>query len=134
MADVGPGRIYKISCIISVAWAVTVYKTRLTLDEKLFNRPSPNFIDGEMAEIVIKIPEELEELPEDWSAVALDAIRLRAFELKLKRSKAFRKILLDALDKMLEHSTLTNEDCLRLGREDNSAMKLRIEQKMSETR
>jgi hypothetical protein len=86
-----------------------------------------------MAEIVIKIPEELEELPEDWPAVALDAIRLRAFELKLKRSKAFRKLLLDALDKMLEHSTLTNEDCLRLGREVNSAMKLRIEQKISET-
>ena len=84
-----------------------------------------------MAEIVVKIPEELEELPEDWSAVALEAIKLRAFELKLKKSKAFRKTLLDALDKMLEHSTLTDEDCIRLGREVNRAVRLRTERELS---
>ena len=102
--------------------------------EKLFICSGPDSSSVvEMVEIVIKIPEELEELPEDWSAVALEAIRLRAFELKLKRSKEFRKLLLDALDKMLEHSTLTDEDCLRLGREVNRTVRLKIERETSRT-
>mgnify|MGYP007109748293 CR=1 FL=1 len=85
-----------------------------------------------MAEIVVRIPEELEELPEDWAAVAEEAIRTRAFELKLKRSKAFRKTLLEVLNKMLESSTLTDEDCVRLGREVNRAMRLRVERELSQ--
>ena len=55
-----------------------------------------------MAELVIKIPEELEEeikeIPkEDWSEVALKAIELRAFELKLEKSRKLRHALFKAL-------------------------------------
>ncbi|PKP57595.1 MAG: hypothetical protein CVT88_08705 [Candidatus Altiarchaeales archaeon HGW-Altiarchaeales-1] len=55
-----------------------------------------------MAELLIKIPEdleaEIEELPGvDWQRVALDAIRSRAFELELKRSARMRRILVEAI-------------------------------------
>ena len=54
-----------------------------------------------MAEIVVPIPKELEAeiktLPENWAEVALEAIKLRAFELHLKRSKKLRLLLLKFL-------------------------------------
>ena len=54
-----------------------------------------------MAELVIKIPEELEkeieELAVDKSKFALEAIEERLAELKLEKSKAFRKLLLSVL-------------------------------------
>ena len=77
-----------------------------------------------MAEVVIKIPEELkkeiEELPgEDWSEVALKAIELRAFELKLEKSRKLRPALFQAL---ISESKLTEEDALELGRKANEGM------------
>ncbi|HIH96374.1 MAG TPA: hypothetical protein HA348_02595 [Thermoplasmata archaeon] len=77
-----------------------------------------------MAEVVIKIPKELkkeiEELPEeDWSEVALKAIELRAFELKLKKSRKLRHALFKAL---ISGSKLTEEDALELGRKANEEM------------
>ena len=85
----------------------------------------------EMAELVIKIPDELEneieELQgEDWSEVALKAIELRAFELKLKRSRKLRHALFKAL---ISGSKLTEEDALELGRKANEEMFAELKEK-----
>jgi len=79
-----------------------------------------------MAELVIKIPDELEreieELAADKSKFALEAIKERLAELKLEKSKAFRKLLLTVFNRMTENSKLSDEDCLRLGREVNEEL------------
>ena len=79
-----------------------------------------------MAELVIKIPEELEkeieELAVDKSKFALEAIEERLAELKLEKSKAFRKLLLSVFNRMTENSKLSDEDCLRSGREVNEEL------------
>ena len=77
-----------------------------------------------MAELRLKIPEELEEeikeMPEeDWSEFALKAIELRAFELKLAKSRKLRHALFKAL---ISGSKLTEEDALELGRKANEEM------------
>ena len=76
-----------------------------------------------MAELVVKIPEklekEIEELTADKSKFALEAIEERLAELKLEKSKAFRKLLLSVFNRMTENSKLSDEDCLRLGRAVN---------------
>ncbi len=70
-----------------------------------------------MAELVVNIPKGLEKeiraLPENWSKVALEAIRLRAFELEIERSKKLRNALLGML---ASKSKLTEEGALKLGR------------------
>jgi len=75
---------------------------------------------------VIKIPDELEreieELAADKSKFALEAIKERLAELKLEKSKAFRKLLLTVFNRMTENSKLSDEDCLRLGREVNEEL------------
>ena len=85
----------------------------------------------EMAELVIKIPDELEKeieelQEEDWSEVALKAIELRAFELKLKRSRKLRHALFKAL---ILGSKLTEEDALELGRKANEEMFAELKEK-----
>jgi len=76
-----------------------------------------------MAELTIKIPEKIkEEFPQvEWSKVAertvLDEFR------KLASIKLF--------DELFKHSELTDEDCLKLGREVNRAVRLRIEAELS---
>lgn len=79
-----------------------------------------------MAELVVKIPEklekEIEELAADKSKFALEAIEERLDELKLEKSKAFRKLLLSVFNRMTENSKLSDEDCLRLGREVNEEL------------
>ena len=79
-----------------------------------------------MAELVVKIPEELEkeieELSVDKSKFALEAMEERLAELRLERSKAFRKLLLSVFNRMTESSKLSDEDCLRLGREVNEEL------------
>ena len=84
-----------------------------------------------MAELVIKIPDklkkEMEELEEeDWSEVALKAIELRAFELKLKRSRKLRHALFKAL---ISGSKLTEGDALKLGRKVNEEMFAELKEK-----
>ena len=75
---------------------------------------------------MIKIPDELEreieELAADKSKFALEAIKERLAELKLEKSKAFRKLLLTVFNRMTENSKLSDEDCLRLGREVNEEL------------
>jgi len=79
-----------------------------------------------MSNITISLPDslkkEMEKLPEvNWSEVT------REFLTK----KVRRMLLLRKLDKMLEDSKLTEEDCLRLGKEVNKAVRLRIEKELS---
>ena len=79
-----------------------------------------------MPELKIKIPEELERemegLPEDKSMFVLEAIEEKLSEKKLERSRAFRKLLLSVFNRMTSNSKLTDEDCLRLGREVNEEL------------
>jgi len=84
-----------------------------------------------MAEVVVKIPDELEkeieELQgEDWSEVALKAIELRAFELKLAKSRKLRHVLFKAL---ISESKLTEEDGMELGRKANEEMLAQLKEK-----
>jgi len=79
----------------------------------------------EMAEVMIKIPERVkQEFPEvEWSKVAERAV-LEEFR-KLASIKLF--------DELFKHSELTNEDCLKLGKEVNKAVRLRIEKELSKS-
>lgn len=76
-----------------------------------------------MGEIVVKIPERIkQEFPDvEWSKIAERAV-LEEFR-KLASIKLF--------DELFKHSELTDEDCLRLGREVNRAVRLRIEKELS---
>ena len=101
-----------------------VTKGAKQIQEKLFIYPLPTLLSViEMGEVVVKIPEELEkeieELAADKSKFALEAIEERLAELRLERSKAFRKLLLSVFNRMTENSKLSDEDCLRLGRAVN---------------
>jgi hypothetical protein len=75
------------------------------------------------AELKIRIPERVkQEFPDvEWSKVAERAV-LEEFR-KLASIKLF--------DELFKHSELTDEDCLRLGREVNRAVRLRIEKELS---
>ena len=76
-----------------------------------------------MSELIVKVPKDLEknirEFPEDWSGIALEAIRLKAFELELGRSRRLRHLLFKAL---ISESKFTEEDALELGRKVNESM------------
>ena len=77
----------------------------------------------EMGEITIKIPERVKrEFPEvEWSKVAERAVR-----------EEFRKLAsIKLFDELFKHSELTDEDCLKLGKEVNRAVRLRIEEELS---
>lgn len=79
-----------------------------------------------MGTISIEVPDEMErELPADKSAFVKEAIEEQLAKSKLERSKAFRKLLLAVFDRMTKSSTLSDEDCLRLGREVNEAVSKR---------
>lgn len=75
-----------------------------------------------MGEITIKIPERVkQEFPEvEWSKVAERAV-LEEFR-KLASIKLF--------DELFKHSELTDEDCLKLGKEVNRAVRMRIEEEL----
>jgi hypothetical protein len=74
-------------------------------------------------ELKIMIPERIkQEFPQvDWSKIAERAV-LEEFR-KLASIKLF--------DELFKHSELTDEDCLRLGREVSRAVRLRIEKELS---
>ncbi len=77
----------------------------------------------DMAELVVKIPEglekEIKKFPENWSEVALEAIRLKTFELELERSRKLRQLLFKAL---IAESKFTERDALEVGRKINESM------------
>ncbi|RLG24826.1 hypothetical protein DRN98_07425 [Methanosarcinales archaeon] len=72
-----------------------------------------------MEELTIKIPERVrQEFPEvEWSKVAERAV-LEEFR-KLATIKLF--------DELFKNSEITDEDCLKLGKEVNRSVRLRIE-------
>jgi len=91
---------------------------------KLFIYPWPTLLAViEMGELIIKIPERVrQEFPEvEWSKVAERAV-LEEFR-KLASIKLFNELF--------KHSELTDEDCLKLGKEVNKAVRLRIEKELS---
>lgn len=74
-----------------------------------------------MPNVTITIPEELkkdmEKLPElNWSETVREFLA----------DKVKRALLLKKLDKLLENSELTEEDCLRMGREAKKHMTKRF--------
>ena len=79
----------------------------------------------------ISIPKELESeieaLSEDKSKFIRSAIEEKLAEIKIERSKAFRKLLFSVFNRMTEKSTLSDKDCLRLGREVNRALAKKYE-------
>jgi hypothetical protein len=77
-----------------------------------------------MAEIRIRIPERIrQEFPQvKWPKIAEKAIL-----------EEFRKLtVIKMFDDLFKHSELTDEECLRLGREVNRAVRSRIEKKLRE--
>ena len=111
------------SCIMYHVYASSQL-LKVKVEEKLFIYSGLTLLLViEMAELRLRIPEELEkeieELAVDKSKFALEAIEERLAELRLERSKAFRKLLLSVFNRMTENSKLSDEDCLRLGRAVN---------------
>jgi len=76
-----------------------------------------------MPKLVVEIPEKIEreigKFPVDKSRFVAEAIEEKLSEIRLERSKAFKKLLLSVFNRMTKNSTLSDEDCLRLGREVN---------------
>jgi len=68
------------------------------------------------AEVRFKIPVELKEEMEEFSGVKWSEIVKETFLQEVKR-----QVLLRKLDKIFEHSELTDEDALRLGEEVKEA-------------
>ena len=67
-----------------------------------------------------ELEDKIKEFPEvDWSKVAEEAIKARAFELRLSRSKELQRALLEAL---ASKSKLTEKDALELGMKVNEGV------------
>ena len=83
-----------------------------------------------MAELKLKVPDKLERemelLPENWSDIALEAIRARIFESHLARSKELQRAVLESL---ASKSKLTKKDALELGRKVNKGMLKQLKDK-----
>ena len=80
---------------------------------------------------ILQLSKELEnkirEFPEvDWSKVAEEAIKAKAFELRLSRSKELQKALLEAL---ASKSKLTEKDALELGKKVSNGISKELEGK-----
>ena len=74
-----------------------------------------------MAEIRFKSSEDLKNEITKHSEIAWSEVFEKAVRQELGE-KAKKHILLSALNKLLENSELTDEDCLRLGREVNEGI------------
>lgn len=80
---------------------------------------------------ILQLSKELEnkirEFPEvDWSKVVEEAIKAKAFELRLSRSKELQKALLEAL---ASKSKLTEKDALELGKKVSNGISKELEEK-----
>jgi hypothetical protein len=82
-----------------------------------------------MAEIVVKIPEELKEeiekLPEIEDVIE-EFLRFKAFEFELKRSKELQRFVFETL---ASKSKLTEKDALELGSKVNEGMLKELKEK-----
>ena len=74
-----------------------------------------------MAQQYIDISDELKQEASKFPDLALAKIFEKALKSELEE-RAKRQLILLALNKLLENSKLTEEDCIRLGREVNEGM------------
>ena len=82
-----------------------------------------------MAEIVVKVPEELKGEIEKLHGVEdiiEEFLRLKVFELELKRSRELQRFVFEAL---ASKSKLTERDALELGRKVNEGMSRELKEK-----
>jgi len=86
--------------------------------------------DGKMGTITLSVPDELkkemEDFSENWSDIALEAIKLKVFESHLSRSKEMQRAVLESL---ASKSKLTEKDALELGRKVNEGMLKQLKDK-----
>jgi hypothetical protein len=79
-----------------------------------------------MSEVVFKVPSRLRrgirEVSADESSFIEEAVEEKLSAVKLERSKAFRKLLVSVFSRMTGNSKLSDEDCIRLGREVNGEL------------
>lgn len=80
-----------------------------------------------MAEFVVKIPEEMIKRMTGFSEINWSKIAQRAIFEEYRKLSVIR-----LFDDLFKNSKLTDEDCLKLGKEVNHAVKLRIEKELSE--
>ena len=77
-----------------------------------------------MSELSIKMPNNIkQEFPQvEWSKVAERAI-----------AEEYRKLAVTKVfDDLFKHSELTDKDCLKMGKEVNKSVRLRIEKELAE--
>tara|TARA_Y100000034_G_C6852327_1_gene386791 strand:+ start:131 stop:385 length:255 start_codon:yes stop_codon:yes gene_type:complete len=74
-----------------------------------------------MPELSIPISEELKQESSKLPKPALTKIFEKALRSELEE-RSERQLILSAVNKILENSKFTDEDCLRLGREVNEGM------------
>ncbi len=83
-----------------------------------------------MGTITLSVPDELkkemEDFSENWSDIALEAIKLKVFESHLSRSKEMQRAVLESL---ASKSKLTEKDALELGRKVNEGMLKQLKDK-----
>ena len=72
-----------------------------------------------MVEVVVKLPK-LESQLEKQVVKGIEV---------LARAEVARAVMLERLNKMLSKSELTEEECIKLGRKVNRAMRKRLEEK-----
>ncbi|MCK5177376.1 MAG: hypothetical protein KAQ92_06625 [Candidatus Aenigmarchaeota archaeon] len=76
-----------------------------------------------MSELAVKMSNNIEqEFPDvEWSKVAEKAI-----------TEEYRKLaVIKVFDDLFKHSELTDENCLKMGKEVNKSVRLRIEKELS---
>jgi len=76
-----------------------------------------------MAEVVVSVPDNItQEFPDiGWSKIARRAI-----------TEEFRRLSsIKLFNELFKHSELTDKDCIKLGKEVNKAVRLRIEHELS---
>ncbi len=74
-----------------------------------------------------ELEKNMKEFPEvDWLNVAEEAIRAKAFEIRLRRSKELQRALLEAL---ASKSKLTEKDAVELGIKINEGLSKELKEK-----
>lgn len=82
-----------------------------------------------MAELVVEIPKELElkiEELSDMKELVKEFVKLKIFEIKLKRSRELQRFVLEAL---ASRSKLTEKDALELGSKINEGLLKELREK-----
>ena len=83
--------------------------------------------DDEMAELKFNVSEDVKSEVSKHSEIEWSEVVERAVRRELGE-RAKKRIILSALDKLLENSKLTDEDCIKLGRKVNEGIYKRYKQ------